>query len=513
LAIDQIFFSANREPHLGIPATLQGLCVQRKFFVSRIATFDCSDSITSIRSKSCAARAHETDAVVSAGAQRKHRILKTLRCFEDSHGRETSFARRHRRARRRRRRACGRRAYLLGGWQYTSNDAPTLSLPGTAVPTAGGAATAGATPNGANNVYFARAFVQFAGFTAGKAVSVFDFFDTARYSLQTNFAYQDLGRFGINTFNYTAQLGNGWSAGLGIEDGTFYARPIKDLNAAPPAGVIAGFGTIFPILAAGGPTNSPWNNAGLLVPDIAGNVRVDQPWGAAQIMGALHDDRARYYNATANGVISGVAHPADAWGWAAGAGLRVNLPSPGDSFDVQAQYCRGWSGRCIINSSSRLADQTFGLVNGGTIGLAWVDDAFMANSAVTGATQLQLPVAWNIYAGIQHYWVPNLRTSLYGGYVNYRAESSAVDALVCAPNRFGPGCADWAAWQIGSRTLWNPVRSLDVGVDVQYTALSKTAFDGGTVTFAPTGAAPTTFRVGTTGVVSALLRIQHNFYP
>ena len=79
----------------------------------------------------------------------------------------------------------------------SSADAPTLSLPGTAVPTAGGVATAGATPNGNNNVYFARAFVQFAGFTAGKAVSVFDFFDTARYSLQTNFAYQDLGRFGI----------------------------------------------------------------------------------------------------------------------------------------------------------------------------------------------------------------------------------------------------------------------------------------------------------------------------
>jgi Porin subfamily len=277
--------------------------------------------------------------------------------------------------------------------------------------------------------------------------------------------------------------------------------------------VIAGFGTVFPILAAGGPTNSPWNNAGLLVPDIAANIRIDQVWGAAQIMGALHDDRARSYNATANGVISGVAHPSDVWGWAAGAGVRVNLPSPGDSFDVQAQYCRGSSGRCIINSTSRLADQTFGLVSGGTIGLAWVDDAFMANSATTGATQLQLPAAWNIYAGIQHYWVPNLRTSLYGGYVNYRAESSAVDTLVCAPNGFGPGCADWAAWQIGSRTLWNPVRSLDVGVDVQYTALSKTAFAGGTVTFAPTGAAPTTFAVGTTGVISALLRIQQNFYP
>jgi len=402
------------------------------------------------------------------------------------------------------------RAYLLGGWQYSSNDAPTLSLPGTAVRTTGGAATL---PNGNNNLYFARAFIQYAGFTVGKAISVFDFFETARYSLQTNFAYQDLGRFGINTLNYTVQFGGGWTASLGIEDASFFSRPIKDLNAAPPAGVIAGFGTVFPILAAGGPTNSPWNNAGFLVPDIAGNIHLDQAWGAAQIMGALHDDRASSYSATAKRVIAGVAHPADAWGWAVGAGLRVNLPSPGDSFDVQAQYCRGASGRCIINSSTRLADQTFGLVNSGRIGLGWVDDAFMANSASTGATQLQLPAAWNVYAGIQHYWVPNLRTSLYGGYVDYRAESSAVDTLVCAPNRFGAGCADWAAWQIGSRTLWNPVRNLDVGVDVQYTALSKTAFAGGTVTFAPTGAGPTAFTVGTTGVISALLRIQRNFYP
>jgi hypothetical protein len=405
------------------------------------------------------------------------------------------------------------RAYLLGGWQYTSNDAPTLSLPGTAVPRAGGAATLGAPPNGANNVYFARAFIQYAGFTIGKATSVFDFFDTSRYSLQTNFAYQDLGRFGIFTLNYTVQLGGGWTTSLGIEDASVYSRPIKDLNATPPAGVIAGFGTFFPILAAGGPTNSPWSNAGLLVPDIAGNVRLDQPWGAAQVMGALHDDRASSYSATANGLIAGAAHPADAWGWAAGAGLRVNLPSPGDSFDVQAQYCRGASGRCIISSSARLADQAFGLVSGGTIGLAWVDDAFLANSAATGATQLQLPAAWNIYAAIQHYWVSSLRTSLYGGYVDYRANSSAVDVLVCAPNKFAAGCADWAAWQIGSRTLWNPVRNLDVGVDVQYTALSKTAFAGGAVTFAPTGAGLTTFTVGPTHVISALLRIQRNFYP
>src|SRR5215467_7180644 len=30
------------------------------------------------------------------------------------------------------------RAYLAGGWNYTSNDAPTISLPGTQVPVTGG---------------------------------------------------------------------------------------------------------------------------------------------------------------------------------------------------------------------------------------------------------------------------------------------------------------------------------------------------------------------------------------
>src|SRR5258707_5039843 len=33
------------------------------------------------------------------------------------------------------------RSYVAGGWQYSSNDAPTLSLPGTSVPSGGGAAT------------------------------------------------------------------------------------------------------------------------------------------------------------------------------------------------------------------------------------------------------------------------------------------------------------------------------------------------------------------------------------
>jgi hypothetical protein len=130
---------------------------------------------------------------------------------------------------------------------------------------------------------------------------------------------------------------------------------------------------------------------------------------------------------------------------------------------------------------------------------------------------------WNIFAAIQHYWVPDVRTSLYGGYVQYQANSSDVDTQICAPfHKAQPqvsasGCADWAAWQIGSRTIWNPVRNLDVGVEALYTDLSKSAFSGANVAFIPTNtgqvAPGSTFRSASTHVVSGILRVQYNFYP
>jgi Porin subfamily len=408
------------------------------------------------------------------------------------------------------------RAYFAGGWQYTSNDAPTLSLPGTSVPSAGGAATAGGSPNANGNAYLLRAFIQFGGFTLGKTASFFDFFVTSKYTNQTNFMWQEYAGVGVNTWGYTQDLGNGISASAAIQDNTQFAHAVKDLNASPVAGTIAGFGTTFPILASGGPTNGPWDNTGNQLPDIVANLRIDQAWGTAQIMGGLHDNRARYYESTANGIPAGGQFPADKWGYAAGAGFELNLPwwSKGDSFAIQSQYCVGFSESCYNNSGSRQADLAWGLVNSGTkIGLGWVDDAYLANTGATGATGLQLPTMWNVVAAVQHYWVPNVRTSLYGAYVNYKADSSAVDTLVCAPSGLSSGCANWAAWQIGSRTVWSPTRNLDIGVEALYSDLSHSAFSGATVAFAPASAAINTYSVGATHIVSGIVRAQYNFYP
>jgi hypothetical protein len=413
------------------------------------------------------------------------------------------------------------RAYTAAGWNYTSNDSPTLSLPGTQVAQAGGGAAAAAGGAGNSNAYLLRAFIQLGGFTFGKTASFYDFFNTSKYTYQTNFIYQDYAGVGVNTYGYTQQLGNGIAATIAAQDPTHFDHPIVDVS-----GGLVGIGGAFPTTAfpntpTTGPTNSAWQNAGFLVPDIVFNVRLDQAWGGAQVAAILHDNRARYYDTTANGLTAGLAHPSDKWGWAVSGGLELNLPwTKGDTWAVQSQYCVGDVESCYDNSGSRSADIAWSLVNNSRVGLGWADDAFYANTAKTGATGQQFTTAWNIFSAIQHYWVPELRTSLYGGYVQYKANSSAVDALVCAPLHTAQpaisatGCADWAAWQIGSRTIWNPVRNLDVGVEALYSEVSKSAFSGGQFLFQPgNNAALANFTAGSTHTVSGILRVQYNFYP
>jgi hypothetical protein len=121
------------------------------------------------------------------------------------------------------------RGYLAAGWQFTSDDPPTISLPGTVVPTAGGAGALG--PN--SNVHLLRAFIQFGGFTFGKTASFWDFFNTAKYTLQTTFLYQDFGyNIGVFTYGYTQQLGNGMAATIAVQDPTPYEHNIVDVDAA-----------------------------------------------------------------------------------------------------------------------------------------------------------------------------------------------------------------------------------------------------------------------------------------
>jgi hypothetical protein len=261
---------------------------------------------------------------------------------------------------------------------------------------------------------------------------------------------------------------------------------------------------------------------GMLFPDVVGNLRVDQVWGTAQIMAAMHDASGQYYT---SGVVSS-GHPNNAFGWAVGGALTINLPTFGatsnvnsqpnvDQFVAQVAYGKGAAGY-----TTNAVGPSF-LANGGnTAAVSWLaDGVYGAGSSV------ELTTSWSAYGTYQHLWTPNWRTSVYGGYLSVSYDSTAT-SLICGSGGLGgagsllssialtsgsPCNPNFNTWQAGTRTQWNPVSQLDVGIDVLYSRLD-TALAGATTTAAlPGKVGAVTF--ADEGVWSAMFRVQRNFWP
>jgi Porin subfamily len=101
---------------------------------------------------------------------------------------------------------------------------------------------------------------------------------------------------GVNNIQYTAQFGNGVSASVGLDDPTVFNRtPLFNLGLGVGAPFAAGVGSI---------TGLVGSNAygGFVMPDLVGNVRVDQAWGLFQASGELHMVNASYNALGAGGI-------------------------------------------------------------------------------------------------------------------------------------------------------------------------------------------------------------------
>src|SRR6185312_8447507 len=315
------------------------------------------------------------------------------------------------------------------------------------------------------------AFIQFAGFTAGKTASFFDF-DLQPYSNQTNFWGSNAAGAGIEVFAYTAQFGNGLSASIAAEDAGFRRMTISD---AATAGNITNAGR--------------WEYGNVEMPDVVGNLRIDQAWGSAQVMGAYHQVRG-VNSLTASTTQS----TATASGWAFGAGAKFNVPMLGKGDYVQAQFT--YSKGALLYSGSG--------INGGfanTNSDATVNYAGQAFDAVatTAAGNLELTTAWSITAGYEHFWNSQWKTSLYGAYgeVSY---SDAAAAVIRPAGAAAGSSPNWNYAQIGSRTTWTPVANLDLSLEVMYNQLNGAFESAGGV-------------YDDHNWVSGIFRVQRNFYP
>jgi hypothetical protein len=309
-----------------------------------------------------------------------------------------------------------------------------------------------------------RAFIQIAGFTVGLASSYFDHYSVAAIGYLVD-SSSDTGDGGQRVFAYTAQLGNGVSASISAEETKAKRRVIGYAKAQ-------GTSTTPNWTPGGAPSD---NYAGTFVPDIVGNIRIDQAWGSAQVMGVATQIPAGYYSDTASG------HPDDKWGFAVGAGIKINMPmiAAGDYFAAQVAYAHGAS-KYVVNTAPA---NPISIDGGSSLGYGITTDAVMGTSG-----GLELTTSWGVAAGYEHYWTPSLKTSVHGSYNETRYNDTANYLLCDGNNLFSnwdEGCNNnWSSWQIGSRTQWNITKQFYMGVDVAYYKLN-TANKGATYTDSP----------------------------
>jgi hypothetical protein len=408
---------------------------------------------------------------------------------------------------------------------------------------------------------FNRAFIQWAGLTVGITQSFYDFYSGAATGYRAYNPTSDTGDSGWWVWAYTAQLGNGFSASISAEQrrssqiinvtsgsvagiptlGTFVstgigAGGVTDLTAVTNLGSPGLFGATAPnsngtINGIVNPTNG---YGGIQVPDIVGNLRYDQTWGSAQVMGAAHMVNANYYDTTpatgafpAGGCTTAACiagpgstlattdRPSTQWGFVLGAGLRLNFPviAPGDFFQSQVNYTQGGLRYLMMGDNS----PNMQIERGGKYGFGVTSDCVYASYAAggvnavaaatgsagsgtvfgaTNTTGCQLTTAWSLNAAYEHYWTPQFHESLLGSYLATSYNTLANNNLCLAeqglvatgftggtPNPFKsptgstapatPGCNNnWQLWTVGTRLQYDFTKTLYLGVELLYQHLN-----------------------------------------
>ena len=348
-------------------------------------------------------------------------------------------------------------------------------------------------------VYMTRGFIQIAGFTFGKATSFFDIMPGASFAYNAGaFFHPDTGDAGQMLAAYTAQFGNGFSATISAEQSRRGSTWNTAITAAPLPGAnptSTGLGT------AGGV------NVGHYSTDIVANLRIDQAWGSALIAGALHDASGGYYTA-----LETSGHPSNKTGWAITAGFILNLPmiARGDRLSAGVVYAEGATRYAAITPSGAGLNQ----YQGNNVGFGiWTDSVYGAAGGL--GHDVQLTTAWSTSAAFEHFWTPALRTSLYGSYVSISYNSNAKSLICTAYGVGATGCdPNWSAWNLGSRTQWEPLRGLIMGVDILYQKINSITTSTGTLTLAANGAKPAgVYTLSDQSAWVGSFRIQRDFLP
>lgn len=316
-----------------------------------------------------------------------------------------------------------------------------------------------------------KAFIQFAGLTAGRVQSFFDF-----YTDNINWEALRGSNSTVGALAYTYTFGNGFSGSLSIEDNISRRGLQGSTIGGFGYGYLAGLTGIPNADAAFGGTAYGAVPAGVQVPEIVGNLRYDAGWGAVQASGAAHQIRTTLYNnAAGTGTFYGIpASTQDDFGYAFQLGGMLNLDKvapdvfeKGDKLWVQATYQRGAVGYIMGNNLSFNggpvnANTFYGFGNGGSkASNGWDFNAY--DCVWTGFGHCDKSEGFAVLAALKHYWLPTLSSGFFGSYMGLRYSNAA---LLGFGGGIGPVNTD--EYRLGSNLIWTPVKNFDIGAEVTY---------------------------------------------
>jgi hypothetical protein len=330
-----------------------------------------------------------------------------------------------------------------------------------------------------------KAFIQFAGLTAGRAQSMFDFYASA-------YNYQNLAGSNATTqlIAYTATLGNivsGLSATLSVEDENARQAAIGSTLAASTYVK----GVLQPLVVGGVTSGTSFvgTPAGVAWPDIVGNIRIDQPWGAVQLSAAGHESRGSLFGANSYPAITALAAGAaagttsyafpanttNAYGWAIQGGVQLNADylSAGDKLWLQAAYEQGalsyvWGNNLASSYGAVSGNRYYG--SGYTpadTSAGWNTNLYDCIFTASGSCEQQ--TGWAVVAAYKHYWLPTLASAVYGSYTEINYSNNALAGFGGAV-----GVSNLKTARVGTNLVWTPIKGFDIGAEFMYVNVQQT---------------------------------------
>ncbi|GJE68854.1 porin [Methylorubrum podarium] len=399
-----------------------------------------------------------------------------------------------------------------------------------------------------------KAFIQFAGLTAGRASSFYDFY-AADYEIIGSSLGSNMPS--TNLLAYTQKFGDGFTATISMEDPNYRKNPIFS-NAVPAAAAGAGTGALSQVLTTA-PTpiilgTDALGNATAVafidavqrsrLPDFVGSLRYDAPWGSAQLSAAVREINTGGYIASLGVPGTGATQQANAqtllaarglgagvqteYGWAVQGGVKFNLPfiAPGDGLYLQGSYGEGTSFYTGINRF------TAGYLSNASVYAGNPFNQYLADAVVNPLTgRIELSSSFTVVGSYLHYWSPEWRSAFYASYgemwfpAGARQATSQANALINSPSTVAPpsyitnglgyslsaSLRDTYQVVTGASLIWSPVKDLDIGVEGQYI---KTGVKSGRVSDGDKGGfvnnVPTR-TVSSEDVFQARFRVQRDF--